>query len=187
MNFFKMLKGWFSSKKEVDLVEKTLPPKGEVRVLMEMPYNVVHPGDLMEPLLMAISTRTLQPVGANVTDIKLYSLYDRDDNTFIGSFYALERDGGFYGNLVGSSKICFLEKDAFKYKKTEELVVPLENKAGKRLVLICVYKRRKASLTVSCLMKADENGGQNGEILHDFEKGTSFDDAYAFYQETMKD
>lgn len=187
MNFFKRLKGLFSSKKEEKPAEEVTSHKGEGQILLKMQCGVVHPYDLKEPLLMAIVSRTLLPAWANVTDIKLYSLYDRDNNSFVGSFYALEREDGFYGNIVGSPEIWFLEKDAFIYKKTKELFVPLEKEAGKVLALVCKYKPQKALLTACCLVRADVGTMQNREIVHGFKRRTSFGEAYAFYQETMKD
>lgn len=183
MIIFKKLREWFSLKKKRKAISREKHQKGKGQVLLEMPYNIVHPKDLLESLLMAISIRTLQPSGANVTDVKLYGLYDRDDNSFMGSFYALEQNDGFYGSVVGSQQICFLKKNAFEYKETEKLVVPLKTEAGKLVVLICKYKRKKASLTASRLAKVDVKNMQDEEILHDFEKGTSFDEAYAFYRE----
>ncbi|MCM1322640.1 MAG: hypothetical protein NC218_00460 [Acetobacter sp.] len=180
MNIFKKLLRLFSQKDE-RCEEKS---EGVARVLLEMPYNIVHPADLMESLLMAMAYQTKEPVCSSVKDIKLFSLYDRENGAFLGSFYALERNGLFYGNIVGSSQIFSCTTKMFRMDETDKLFAPLKNVDDKILVLMCEYNRRKSMLTAVCLKKMDEFM-QNEEILHKFEKGTSFDEAYSFYQKTI--
>lgn len=130
---------------------------------------------------MAMVMQTKQPAFASVGDIKLYSLYDRVDNSFLGSFYALESEGRLYGNIVGSPQIFSCTKETFRFKETNELIVPLKNKGEKILVLVCKYNRRKNSLTAVCLKRMDEFM-QNEEILREFADKTSVDEAYFVYQ-----
>lgn len=197
MNIFKKLKQWFS-KQEKPCAERAennkqdspaIAAKDEklnegVRVLMEMPYNIVHPANLMESLLMAIAYQAREPVCCSVKDIVLYSIYDHETGAFLGSFYALEHDGLFYGNIVGSAQIFSCSKTAFRFEKTDMLYAPLRSTDERILVLVCVYDRHKAKLSAVCLKKMDEFM-QNEEILHKFDKGTSFNEAYSFWEENF--
>jgi len=158
---------------------------GKVNVLMEMPHNIFDPADLMEPLLMAMVMQTKKPAVVSVGDIRLYSLYDREDNSFLGSFYALEFEERLYGNIVGSSQIFSCTKEAFRFKETNELIVPLKSKEKEILVLVCKYNRRKNLLTAVCLKKMDEFM-QNKEILREFADKTSVNDAYYVYKKMME-
>lgn len=201
MNILKKLKQWFAKKdkpceersesgmQNTSTVstkdEKTCGDKmtGIVQMLLEMPHNIVHPADLMESLLMAISYQTRGAVCCSVKDIELYNMFDQDDS-FLGSFYALNHEGVFYGNIVGSPQVFSCAPDAFRFEKTNLLYAPLRNEDGKHIVLMCRYNRKNASLEAVCLKKMDEFM-QNEEILHEFVKGTSFNEAYSFWEKVF--
>lgn len=199
MNILKKLKQWFAKKdkpcnekSESDMQdtpkvpakdEKTYSDKtvGNVQILMEMSHNIVHPADLMESLLMAIVYKTREAVCCSVKDIELYSMYAQD-NSFLGSFYALNHEGFLYGNIVGSPQIFSCTPNAFRFEKTDILYAPLRNKNDQQIVLMCKYNRENAFLEALCLKKMNEFM-QNEEILHEFKKGTSFNEAYSFWKE----
>lgn len=181
MNIFKKLKRWLSKKQP----REENPEWGMVQVIIEMPCNIVHPADLMEALLMAISYHTNEPAYSSVRDIRLYSLYDRKDSSFIGSFYALKHKRLFYGNIIGSPQVFSCTPEAFQFKESNMLFIPLENNDEKTLFLICKYNRDKASLKAVCLKKTDKFM-QHEEILYKFPPKTSFNEAYTFYQQMSK-
>lgn len=180
MNIFKKFLQLFSRKDE-RCEEKS---EDVERVLLEMPYNIVYPSDLMEPLLIAMAYQTVEPQCFSVKDIKLFSLFNRENGAFMGSFYALERKGVFYGNIVGSPQIICCTEKSFRFEKTEKLFVPVKNDKGRIWGLICKYDGLKSMLTAVCLKKMDEFM-QNEEILREFEKGTSFGEAYSACQEMV--
>ncbi len=151
---------------------------GEVKCILGMENNVVHPADLMHPLCMAMAWHTKKPVAASIGDIRLYAVYDLGDDSFLGSFYALEHDGMYYGNIVGSLKIFTCKTDAFRFEETDELFVPLRNDGKNIFVLMCCYERFKLRLTTKSLKKFDSQM-QNGKILREFADGTLFDKAYS--------
>lgn len=203
MNIFKKVWQWFSKKDkpcEADVEshvqnspvaeakdEKSCSEKSDegVRVLGEMPHCIVHPADLMEWMLMMIAYQTKDPAFCSIGDIKLYSLYNRENGAFQGSFYALEWEGLFYGNIVGSPQVFSCSAKAFRMEETDKLFAPLDGEDGKILVLMCEYNRQKKTLSAICLKKMDEFM-HNEEILHKFDKGTSFNEAYSFYQNMIK-
>ncbi len=189
MNIFKKFLQLFSKKKETEQrnsamltgVEMPLPEFDSVKCLLEMPYNVVYPFDLLEPFCMAIAMQTGRAAFVATDDIRLYGLYDLDDETFLGSFYALKREEGYYGNIVGSPQILFCPPSAFRFVETEELIVPLHKDGDILFVLECKYQARKRTLTVVCLKKQDILQ-RNSEVLHQFGKQTSFEEAYSYWQ-----
>lgn len=189
MNIFKKFLQLFSKKKETEqrnsamltVVEMPLPEFDSVKCLLEMPYNVVYPHDLLEPLCMAIAMQTCMPACASTDDIKLYGLYDPENESFIGSFYALKTDGVYYGNIIGSPHIISCTPDTFRFVETEELIVPLHKDGDILFVLECKYQARKRTLTVVCLKKQDIPQ-RNSEVLHQFGKQTSFEEAYSYWQ-----
>ncbi len=184
MSIFKKLKSRLFRKKSGERKSAGADVK-KVNVLLEMPHNIFSPADLMEPLLMAIAMETRKPAAASVTGIRLYSLYDRKDNSFLGSFYALKFEGRIYGNIVGSPQIFSCTKETFRFKETDELIVPLKDKRGQILVLVCKYKRSKNSLTAVCLKEMDKFM-QNEKILREFADRTSVDEAYHIYKKMEK-
>lgn len=189
MNIFKKSLQLFSQKGAVKeeseemLQGENLPPleTDSVKCLLEMPYNVVHPSDLLEPLCMAIAMRTGCAVCGSTDDICLYGLYDLKDETFLGSFYALKREDGYYGNIVGSSQILFCPPNAFRFVETEELIVPLQNDGKNLYVMLCRYVREKRQLTAERLEKRDVPM-RNTEILRHFDSGTSFGSALSVWE-----
>ncbi len=189
MNIFKKFLQLFSEKKETEQrnsamltgVEMPLPEFDSVKCLLEMPYNVVYPFDLLEPFCMAIAMQTGRAAFGATDDIRLYGLYDLDDETFLGSFYALKREEGYYGNIVGSPQILFCPPSAFRFVETEELVVPLQNDGENLFVMLCHYAYPKGRLTVERLEKRDIPM-RNAEILRHFDSGTSFDSAFPVWE-----
>ncbi len=189
MNIFKKFVQRLRQRKTLDEMvavsvqkEESAPSEaGMVRVLLEMQHNVVYSHDLLEPLCMAIAMQTCMPACASTDDIKLYGLYDPENESFIGSFYALKTDGVYYGNIIGSPHIISCTPDTFRFVETEELIVPLHKDGDILFVLECKYQARKRTLTVVCLKKQDIPQ-RNSEVLHQFGKQTSFEEAYSYWQ-----
>ncbi len=189
MNFFKKLVQRLRQKKTLDEMvavsvqkEENAPSEaGMVRVLLEMQHNTVYPAHLLQPLCMAIAMDTGLPAHATTDDIKLYSLYDLENESFLGSFYALKKDGVYYGYIVGQSEIISCGMDTFRFVETEELIVPLRKEGDALLVLECKYEAKKSRLTALSLKKQDVSQ-QNTEVLHQFEKQTSFEEAYSYWR-----
>lgn len=189
-NFKEILRSFFkkntaekqAGKKTLD--DEAQPRKGEIKCLLSLPQNVVHPADLMKSLCMAIAMYSKEPVAASLQDIRLYSMYDLEDNSFLGSFYVLEHGGMFFGNIVGNPQIFACQPDAFRFEETEELFVPLKNDGKNMFVLMCLYERRLAKLTIKCLKKYD-TAMRQGEILERF-SGMPFDKAYLLCKQLLK-
>lgn len=184
MNVFERFLRFFAKKKSVDeWSDESVSQEckvGEVNYLLKMSYNVVHPADMLQSLCMAVVINTQKVASVCVRDIRLYSVYDLEDDSFLGSFYAVKRDGVYYGNIVGSAQIVACKSGAFRLKETNELFVPLRNDGKNLFVLMCLYEYKTAVLTVNCLKKFDLEM-KNGEILQSF-TGMSFEQAFELSQ-----
>ena len=93
-------------------------------VLSELPALIVHPFDLMESLGIAIAYNTKKPVAINSDELLQFALYDNQDK-FIGTFFGVEREGRYFGNIIGSDEIIAFGKETFKLKATDEIVYPM--------------------------------------------------------------
>ena len=136
-------------------VEKVDSGKTRVaRVLLEMENCIVYPYELLEPLAMAIALDSKRAFGMSVDEIKLYEMYDPNEPSFLGSFYALEYNGRYYGNIVGSRQIISCSPNAFHFVKTEKLFVPLRTEGENIFVMVCHYTPKKSqSIEVERLEK----------------------------------
>lgn len=172
MNLFKKEKGLFLKKKP-DAAENA---GGEVQALLEMPVAVVYPDNLMESLAIAMVLDSKEAITLSVSDIKLYKIYDVKSGSFLGSFYAIERNGRYYGNIVGSTQIISCDKSAFRFEKSDEVYVPLHSDGERFYVLVCRYHAKKADLCVLRLIKLTAEDNQE-EVLKKFDSDVSFDEA----------
>lgn len=192
MNVFEKFLHFFARKKCVEAQGedetrrqgKSKVKVGEVHYLLDMHYNVVHPAHLLQPLCIAVAMETRDMATASVQDIRLYSMYDLEDGSFLGSFYALKCDGVYYGNIVGSSQIIACKSEAFRFEETNELFVPLQNDGRNLFVLVCLYECKVAKLMAKYLKRFD-TAMKYGETLQKF-GGMPFEQAYALCQKILK-
>ena len=123
-----LFKKWFRKKNSETIKE--------VIELAVMPCPIVHPFDLMETLGITITFQTRKPIVINSEDILLFAVYDDKEN-FVGSFFCVEEEGKYFGNIVGTNKIIACEKDTFVFKKTDEIIYPMRK--GYKLTAQFVY------------------------------------------------
>ncbi|MBP3687218.1 MAG: hypothetical protein J6J35_02505 [Alphaproteobacteria bacterium] len=180
MNIFRKI---FKKKSSVQTEEQALQVEDEqkIRVLLEMENCVLCPIDLLEPLSIAVVMDSKKAFMISVDKIKLYAMYDAEEDTFLGSFYAVKRNGKYYGNIVGSWQIVSCRPTAFRFVKTDEVVAPLRNDEKSVFALVCRYVQKSGELMVERLEKKDIST-QNAEILHHFDTGTTFSTAFCFWE-----
>ena len=151
-------------------------PQMSGRVILTLPYVYVYPYELREGFCLAISCDTLKAAYLSVEDIKLYSLY-KDENTFVGSCYAVKFGDMYYGNIVGTKEVfSFLPTD-FNMKQTSELLAPLKIDKDAVYSLVCVLNKEADDLEAKLIKKVYKNNSQEEEILYTFADEVYFDEA----------
>jgi len=128
-NFFKKLFCKQNSKTETETETKT------VTVLCKLPSLIVHPFDLIENLAIAVVYNTKKPVVVNSDELMQFALYDNQDK-FIGTFFCVERDEQYYGNIIGSNEVIACSKTAFRFEETDKIIYPM----GGNYTLSAVFK-----------------------------------------------
>lgn len=155
--------------------------KSCIRKLISLQQPIVHPADLTEGLGIAIAYHTLDPAILSSNQIRLYSLYSLEDNSFLGSFYGIKQNDLYYGNIVGRTEIFSCSKNAFRFEETDKLSVPLKHDKESWYILMCRYDRKTTGLTVSHLKRTDQNDGSE-TLLHKFDNKISFGEAFGYCQ-----
>ena len=97
----------------------------EVIKLGELPALIVHPFDLMQTLGITIAYKTAKPVQINSDDILQFALYDTEKDEFVGTFFCIERNDRYFGNIIGSNDIITCGKKAFRFEKTDKVIYPM--------------------------------------------------------------
>lgn len=150
--------------------------------LLEMGYSVLYPADMISPLGMAIAFHTRAPVVVNSNEIKLYSLYSKTDASFVGSAYAVKHGGRYYGSLIGANYIFSCRSGAFRFKKSDKMMVPLKKEDKIAYALNCVYECSTGKIKVLSLDKISFPEQEKIETVFEFSPPVSPEAAFAFEQ-----
>lgn len=129
MSYFKRIYQEFFKKDEV------LSNLESVIQHLKVGRRVVYPYDIMEGVCCAVALVTYKPISLDLEQIKAYGLYNKD-GSFIGSCYAVKEGGRFWGALVGSDCIFSCSEDAYCFKETQEIRLPLKKEKNIEYVLI---------------------------------------------------
>lgn len=186
MSFFTTLVGRFFKKRTA----RKSPPAtnasnaeekhpGMVRSCLRLSYRIAHPGDMMEGLGIAVVNDSKTYAAYNLSEISLMDMFTFDGN-FVGSFYALKRNGMYYGNIVGHMEIVACETDAFTFKETDLLKIPFAQQDQILHALLCRYQKKKGRICP--ILWGCFNNGILQETLHEFPKNTSMREALDFCQ-----
>ena len=108
----------------------------EVSKLGELPALIVHPFDLLQTLGIVIAYKTAKPVQICSDDILQFALYGTEKDEFIGTFFCVEREGRYFGNIIGSSDIITCGKNAFRFEETDKIIYPM----GGNYTLSAIFK-----------------------------------------------
>ena len=138
MKFLRKLREFFSGSNVKEAFSSEVAP-GSAQQILSLPEAYIHPKDFMEELSIAIVMDTGKPLHLSSPEIKLYQLNDVRDGNFLGSFYGVMREGKYYGYHLGSKHIISCSPQAFVFKETEQLTVPLAQMKDSVYVLICQY------------------------------------------------
>lgn len=179
MKFLRKLKEFFAGSNANEASSENNVAPGSVQQILNLPEAYIHPKDFMEELSVAIVMDTGKPLQLSSPEIKLYQLNDVRNGNFLGSFYGVMREGKYYGYHLGSKHIISCSPQAFVFKETEQLTVPLAQMKDSVYVLICQYTcdngrlipQRFGELTID---------GQEKAILHTFEEGTTVGGAFKY-------
>ncbi len=155
---------------------------GMVRTCLHLPYSITHPSDIMEGLGIAVVNDTKTYIVYNLSEVSLLDMSTLDGN-FIGSFYALKRNGTYYGNIVGHREIIACETDAFRFKETDLLKIPFAQQEQVLHALLCRYQKNKGSIRP--LLWGRFNNGILQETLYMFPKNASMHEALDYCQKEV--
>lgn len=151
MKILSLLGRLFARRKNADVgcmsensITKAKHP-GMVRTCMSMKQSIIHPADMMEELAISIALSGKKAVSCNLKEIHLFDMSFLNGE-FIGSFYALENGGLYYGNIVGQNDIIVCEKNAFSFVETERVIVPLRKTKSLVYALVCSYTKENGLL-----------------------------------------
>lgn len=164
MKFLSRLTGRFFKKKH----------PGMVRTCIHMSQNIIHPCNMMEELGIAVATDTREAVAYNSDEIILFDMFDFGGD-FIGSFYALKRNGLYYGNIVGRREIVACETDAFRFVKTDLLKIPFMQTEQTLHAMLCRYNTKTGS--ISPILFGIFEAGKLAKELHRFSPETPLREA----------
>jgi len=153
-----------------------------VESLLEMQYAVLYPADMLSPLGMAIAFYMRKPVIVGTDKVKLYSLYSKTDGSFVGSAYVVKYQGRYYGSLIGANYIFSCRSGAFRFKKTDKMLVPLKKEEKTAYVLNCVCECSKNEIKVLSLDKISFPEQEKIETVLEFSPPVSPEEAFIFKQ-----
>ena len=144
-----------------------------VREIMHMPHPTFRPSEMLEHIGMAVVCVTKKPFIVNCSDFMLFSIYSR--YKFAGSLWAVMVNGRYYGNIVGSTAIISCNSSDFFFKKTKNLIIPLEY-GGRE-----IKARVENDGTIRPLnIQMREN--DKISVLHNFSKDDSMSNAFEYYK-----
>lgn len=184
MKFLRKLKEFFAGSNANEASSENNVAPGSVQQILNLPEAHIHPQSFMEELGVAIAMDTGKPLQLSSSEIKLYQLHDVQNSKLLGSFYGVMIEGKYYGYHLGSKGIISCSPQAFVFKETEQLTVPLAQMKDSVYVLICQYTcddgrlfpQRFGELTID---------GQEKTILHTFEEGTTVGGAFKYCKEEI--
>ncbi len=170
MNWVKRL--FFKSTEQENSKIDDFQKPNAYRPLVTMEQPIIHPCDFLDELIVRIALLEKKPVSVSSTEVKLYNLSEVENGKFIGSFYALFRNGIYYGNIVGEKELIACHPQAFRFEETNNLFVPLGGKKGVIYALICDYACENGTIKPLRFIQTDSER-KNDKVLHCFEKGTT--------------
>ncbi len=171
LNFFKN----FNERKH--LPQKCKEDKEHIGPLLELPYRFIYPYELLEGFCIAISINTLKPPSLSTKDIKLYALYNKEDNVFLGSCYAVKFNELFYAMLIGTKGIFSFKPDSFVLKETIELLAPIKSDDNFRYFISCKFDAENEDIEAKVIKKLSKEDPLDENIIYTFSQGIDFDRA----------
>ena len=178
MKFLRKLREFFSGSNVKEAFSSEVAP-GSVQQILNLPEAYIHPQSFMEELSVAIVMDTGKPLQLSSPEIKLYQLNDVRNGNFLGSFYGVMREGKYYGYHLGSKHIISCSPQAFVFKETEQLIVPLAKVNDTLYVLICHYTCDDGRLFPQRFVELMQDG-QEKSVLYRFEQDTTIGAAFNY-------
>lgn len=169
-SFFKKFFCFLKPKDEFD---------AEIERLLETCHSVVTPSDLFAGVGLAIILYTGEITEISSNEIKLYALRNKKDNSFLGSFYAIKQNGRYFGSFVGTDSVITCMPDAFLFKETDKVYVPLKKNRHEKYIMHCQLHRKTEMLEAFCVLKKDMTTGEVIKV-YSFRVGCLFPEAIRF-------
>ncbi len=119
--------------------KKNIETETGITKLGDLPALIVHPFDLLKTLGIAIAHKTGQPVKISSDELLQFALYSKEKDEFVGTFFCVERDEQYYGNIIGSNEVIACNKTAFRFEETDKIIYPM----GGNYTLSAVFKSPK--------------------------------------------
>lgn len=132
--------------------------------LIKMPSLILHPGDMMEELGIAICMNERSAAAFSSDMIDLYEVFLPESNQTI-SFFGLERNGFVYGNIIGSPYICVCPENAYDFKPIECFDAPFADKGSCYQVLHCRFNKKCFGITVESFDQIDKTTQDRKTLL----------------------
>lgn len=173
------LKKLFMKFKKQIFSKNEINQKGMYQEVGTMENPILHPVDFLEELMFAIANQEKKTVSALSTNVKLYNMFDIDTGEFIGSFYALLKNGIYYGNIVGNKEIIACKPQSFRLEETNELFVPCRIILDNIYALICDYHAESGTLKPLRFIETDKQK-KDRETIHEFKNGEDIEYALQY-------
>lgn len=173
MAWFSFLKKFFCRQSKDEELEKRFER------ILETCCSVITPSDLFAGVGLAIILHTAKMVEISLDEIKLYALRDKKSKAFLGSFYAVKHDGLYYGSFVGTDSIVVCAPDAFLFKETDKVYVPLKKKRHEKYTMCCRLHSDTEKLDALIVLKEDRKTGLTVKV-YSFRVGCLFPEAIRF-------
>lgn len=184
MKFLRKLKEFFAGSNANEASSENNVAPGSVQQILNLPEAYIHPQSFMEELSVAIVMDTGKPLQLSSSEIKLYQLHDVQNSKLLGSFYGVMIEGKYYGYHLGSKCIISCSPQAFVFRETEQLIVPLAKVNDSLYVLICQYTCDNGRLIPQRFVELMQDG-QEKSVLYRFEQDTTIGAAFNYCKEEI--
>lgn len=152
------------------------PDSGKFKLHFRMYRQTLNVRELSDILQSAIAAEEKSAVTVMTADIRLYKMFRLEDNLFLGSLYAVNRNGLFYGTVIGSSNVFSCSENAFRLENSNEIYLPFNCAEEFKFATVFAWNKNSGDIQPVSFVKINQADG-NETVLHAFSENTSYFDA----------
>ncbi len=164
MNFFKKL---FHCNRDSASGNDILfsPEDSRFQSLISLPAPIIHPGDMMEELGIAMCLRRQTAVSFGSKDIKAYEVRLPGNNKHLCFFLGLLENNSYYGNIPGTTCICTCKQSDYVFKESKSFLMPMQIHKDRVYMLECSYDCNAFRVEADCLYKVYRKDGRREAVI----------------------
>ncbi len=162
------------------------PEDSRFQSLISLPAPIVHPGDMMEELGIAVCMHRKSSVAYNSEDIKAYEVLSPDDNKHLCFFLGMLKDGCYYGNIPGTACICTCCQSDYLFKESTGFRIPVMIRKDRVYMLECCYDCKAFRVEADCLYKVNRRDGSRETMLRFGGNNRRLDKAFPVIKDILR-